>query len=225
MKLTLAITHYNRFDLLKECFTDLPDIVDEVLIQDDCSRPDEIEKLLNHNFARPVKIRVNVKNIGMSLNKAQAIENGSNNWVIIFDSDNVIDQNYFDSIPKILDPNVIYCPDFAKPEFDYTQLSGIRYSKNRVKELIKIKGFEAHLNTCNYLVNRKKYLEVYQHNPEMKGTDTIWFAYLWLKEGYSFEIVPGMQYFHRVHKESGFLKDMKYNMKQAEKVKKLILSL
>lgn len=224
MKFTLAITHYNRPELLKECIGEQLNI-DEVLIQDDFSTPENIGKLIAQSYPNAASFRVNTANIGMSRNKAQAIDNASNNWVIIFDSDNIIKQNYLDAIPKSLDPKVIYCPEFAVPEFDYTAFSGIRYGKHRVKELMKLKGFEAHLNTCNYLVNKKKYLEVYQHNPEMKATDTIWFAYLWLKAGYSFEIVPGMQYFHRVHKESGFLKDMKYNMKQAEKVKKLILSL
>lgn len=224
MKFTLAITHYNRYELLKECFPAGLEL-DEILIQDDCSKKDQIEKIMTDPHFYGCNLRANVKNIGMSMNKAQAIENSRNNWVVIFDSDNRINQSYFEFIPKVLDPKVIYCPEFAVPEFDYTAFSGIRYGKHRVKELIKLKGFEAHLNTCNYLVNKKNYLEVYQHNPEMKATDTIWFAYLWLKAGYSFEIVPGMQYFHRVHKESGFLKDMKYNMKQAEKVKKLILSL
>ena len=224
MKLTLAITHYNRPELLRQAI--LPGLdVDEILIQDDCSTPENIQKLTTYPELNGTTLRVNTKNIGMGLNKAQAIKNSSNNWVIIFDSDNKIGQDYIKAIPSVLDPKVIYCPEFAFPEFDYRELSGVRYGRNRVKELMKIKGFEAHLNTCNYLVNKKKYLEVYQHNPEMKATDTIWFAYLWLKAGYSFEIVPGMQYFHRVHKESGFLKDMKYNMKQADNLKKLILSL
>lgn len=222
MKLTLAITHYNRPELLKECLSSKLNI-DEILIQDDHSNHDDLRELLS----MPIEcnVRVNTINIGMSRNKAQAIENASNNWVIIFDSDNKIDQSYIDAIPKKLDPNVIYCPEFAYPNFDFRHLAGVRYSKNRVKELMKEKNFEVHLNCCNYLVNKKKYLEVYKHNPDMKATDTIWFAYLWLKAGYSFEIVPGMQYFHRVHDGSGFMKDVNYNMKQADNLKKLILSL
>jgi hypothetical protein len=81
------------------------------------------------------------------------------------------------------------------------------------------------MNTCNYLVNREEYLKIYQHNPEMKGTDTIWFNYLWLKAGNSFYVVPGMEYYHRVWEGSGFLADCDYNMKRAKEVKELIKQL
>lgn len=59
----------------------------------------------------------------------------------------------------------------------------------------------------------------------MKATDTIWFSYLWLKSGRLMFIVKDMHYFHRVHKDSGFLQEVDYNMKKAEEIKKMIMEL
>lgn len=84
---------------------------------------------------------------------------------------------------------------------------------------------ECLFNTCNYLVNRAEYLRVYQHNADMKATDTIHFNYLWLSAGNHFYVVPGMEYYHRVHDGSGFLQDCSYNMAKAKEIKELIKSL
>lgn len=59
----------------------------------------------------------------------------------------------------------------------------------------------------------------------MKGSDTIWMGYLWLKAGNSLYVVPGMYYFHRIHSGSGFAENMEYNMSKSEEVKKKILAL
>lgn len=76
-----------------------------------------------------------------------------------------------------------------------------------------------------FFINRDAYLRVYESNRDMKATDTAWFNYLWLKSGGSFYVVPGMEYYHRQHSGSGFLQDAAYNMKQAEKIKKMMMAL
>lgn len=80
-------------------------------------------------------------------------------------------------------------------------------------------------NTCNYVVHRDSYISIWEENKEMKGSDTIWFNYLWLKAGKSFFVVPGMHYQHRVHNGSGFMQDVDYNMTKAEEIKQLIMNL
>lgn len=223
MKYSLCVTHYNRAELLKQCFPSMVGVVDEIIIQDDASRPEEITKVMI-NHSDHARIIANTFNIGMSRNKAECVSNAENNWCILFDSDNIITPAYTAALPKTLDPTVIYCPAFARPDFDYRHIGGT-INRNNIKQYLQLPRFEALLNTCNYVVNRKKYVETYEYNAEMKATDTIWFAYLWLRAGYSFQVVPGMEYFHRVHKESGFLADIDYNMKQAVKMKKLLLEL
>lgn len=224
MKFTLAVTHYNRSELLKQCFPSLVGQVDEIVIQDDCSSRDEIKELLT-NHSDHAKIYANTVNIGMSRNKAEAVSNSENNWVILFDSDNIITPAYLQAIPKKLDQNTIYCPSFARPDFDYRKFEGVKIDLSNIKDFIKIPMFDCHLNTANYLVNRKVYVENYAYNPDVRGNDTVWHAYNHLANGGSFFIVPGMEYFHRVHPGSEYLKHTDYNLRQGEEIKKLILAL
>lgn len=236
MNLSLAITTFNRFEFTIESFSQVIDDprIDDIIILDDCSTDGSFEKMVKH-FAGIDKVRVmrQLKNRGMSLNKRDAISYARNEWVAIIDSDNVIGQMYLDAIHGFgvyaglhnLDHERIYIPEFAKPKFDYRKFSGKTFNKRNVIDLITNDMGYVALNTCNYVVHRDTYLKIYEPNQSMKGTDTIWFNYLWLKAGYSFYIVPNMQYFHRVHNGSGFMKDIGYNMKQAEKIKKMIMAL
>ncbi len=226
--ISLCITTYNRFEMLMESFAQVldDDRISEIVIMDDCSDIAIYDKILAATFDMPkVRLIRNSENLGMSLNKRKAIEAAKNEWVCIFDSDNVIGPDYLDALDKIgvLDSTTIYCPSFAKPQFDFRKYEGwhILHAGNMMQESMG----ECFFNCCNYLVNRDEYLKVYQHNPAMKGTDTIWFNYLWLKAGNSFYVVPGMEYMHRVWDGSGFLQDVHYNMKQAKEIKELIKAL
>jgi len=243
MNLSLAITTFNRYEFTIESFCQVIDDprIDDIIILDDCSTDGSFEKLVRH-FAGIEKVRVmrQLKNRGMSLNKRDAISFARNEWVIIFDSDNVITPSFIDAFEKsrvltesfgevleIDDPyyKIIYCPDFASPRFNYLKYSGKIVNRENVKRVIKDEMGNCLLNTCNCIINRDEYLRVYKPNHEMIATDTIWMNYLWLNAGNWFYVVPDMQYFHRVHPGSGFLEDAAYNMKQAEKIKKMIMAL
>lgn len=230
--ISLCITTYNRYKLLFESFSQVldDDRISEIVIVDDCSDSAIYDQVLTavsrmNLFGHKIRLYRNDLNLGMSRNKASAIELASNDWCIILDSDNVIDKSYIDAIPFHLNNLIIYAPAYARPQFDYRQYQNHTFTKDNTPGLIANSVVEMMLNTCNYLVNRDEYLKVYQHNPEMKGTDTIWFNYLWLKSGRSIHVTKGMEYDHRVHAGSGFLADCDYNMKKAKEVKELIKSL
>lgn len=228
MKLTLAITNYNRYELLLKAYAEVIDDprISEVLIMDDHSDPD-IFKLVHELRTTHPKIRVirQTVNRGMMQNKADAIAFSKNEWVIIFDSDNIIRKDYLDAIPETLDSGTIYLPDFAAPNFNYQMFGGWEVTSLNVKRFVLDDNGNLCLNTCNYLVHRDTYGKVFKNNPEMKGTDTIYMAYLWLTAGKKFYVVPGMSYYHRVHPGSGFMADAAYNMKKSEEVRKLIAAL
>lgn len=228
MNLTLAITTHNRFDLLLKSFAKVVnnDRITEIIILDDCSDRlvyDSIAKEVRHN--EKVKLFRQAKNRGMSRNKADAISYALNEWVIILDSDNVIDYRYIDAIPLNLTKDVIYCPDFAEPAFDYRKFGGHEINLINLPNYIYDKEFNMLLNTCNYVVNRDAYLKVYKENPEMKATDTKWFAYLWLQAGGTFKVMKDCPYYHRVHKDSGFMADVAYNMAKDRELTGLIKTL
>ena len=226
--ISLCITNYNRYEMLMESFAQVlnDDRISEIVIVDDCSTDEIYGKVLAAVFDMPkVRLYRNQENLGMSLNKKRAVDLAKSEWCIILDSDNVIGPDYLDAIPSCLNEQTIYCPSFAKPQFDYRSFSNYLIDRDNVGTFIKKPMAEPVLNTCNYLANRVEYLKVYLHNPEMKGTDTIWFNYLWLRAGNSFYVVPGMEYFHRVHDGSGFLADCDYNMAKAKGIKELIKAL
>lgn len=233
MKLTLAITVYNRYEMLLESFAQVIDDprIDEVLIMDDCSKDEYWNKIKElPKFNDKIKVVRQLENRGMSVNKRDAIFNAKNEWVILFDSDNVIGKDYLDALEKVFHtvaPGMIFCPSFAKPSFDYRAYSGnfINYSNVGSKLKTGEPMISCFFNTCNYCVNREWYLNIWEENAEIKASDTIYFNYLWLKAGRMFMIVPDMHYTHRVHKESGFLQDADYNMKKGEEIKKLIMAL
>jgi len=231
MTLTLAITTYNRYEMLLESFANVIDDprIDEILIMDDASESkywDKIKEL--PNFNHKIKVVRQLSNRGMSVNKKDAVYHSKNEWVILFDSDNVVGKDYLDAFFYHFDydKEEIYCPEFAKPSFDYRKLRRFTIDSYQASHMINTDNeVNMLLNTCNYVVNRDYYLNIWQENKEMKGSDTIWFAYLWLKAGYNFWVVPDMHYFHRVHDGSGFMQDANYNMQKAEEIKKMIMDL
>lgn len=235
MNLSLAITTFNRIELTIESFAQVIDDprIDDIVLLDDASTDGSFEKLVEY-FKGNEKVRVirQAQNRGMSLNKRDAIALSQNEWVAILDSDNVFDASYFDALFNDenvksfgLQKNTICCPAFAKPQFNYTPYQGDAYFLKKVAINIKNPVFNCLMNTANYIVNRNEYLKVYEYNSEMKGTDTVWFNYLWLKAGNCFYVVPGMEYQHLVHAGSGFMQDVDYNMNQSEKIKKMIMAL
>jgi glycosyltransferase involved in cell wall biosynthesis len=229
MKLSLALTTYNRYDLTIQSFAKVIDDerIDEVVILDDASTDGSYEKLRDY-FKGNDRVRVlrQLTNQNMSRNKRDAIAYCKNPFVIILDSDNTISTEYLDALEGVeFREDTIICPTEARPNFIYKKFAGRIFDRTNAKELVSDPMGNCQTNTANYVVPRDEYIRVYEFNPEMKATDTVYFSYLWLKAGYKFHIVKGMGYEHLNHPGSGFLQDLDYNMIQSEKVRQLILSL
>lgn len=227
-QISLCVTNYNRTDMLYESYYKIltDDRVKEICISDDCSNIATKMALVDQHQVKKIVCHFHDQNVGMFLNKRQAIEHAQNEWCILFDSDNIIDSSYIDALLNCEDdPDTIYMPSFARPEFDYRAFNDVVITKENVKEYLDKKMFDCALNTCNYAVNRKAYLSITDLPENTRAADTISFNYLWLKAGKKFKIVPMMEYGHRVHEGSGFLQDATESMKRAEEVKQLIAQL
>lgn len=228
-KLSLCITSYNRVEPLIQSFRNVhhDSLIDEIIIIDDCST-DEVQEQLHERLREFPKVTFITRsiNVGMSKNKQGAIFNARNPWCIIFDSDNILQQDYLDKV-RVLDakPFRIYAPDAALPHFNYQAFADVEITQENAKDYLDKEMFGCLLNTCNYLVNREHYLATYEYNPFIKASDTAWFNYLWLKSGGAIQVVRGMTYFHRTHEGSGWLQDSDYNQKTFEIIKELIRNL
>jgi glycosyltransferase involved in cell wall biosynthesis len=208
-KISLALTTYNRIDDTLLSFNQLlnDDRISEIVINDDFSDIDIFENLkekIKSLNSEKIKLLRNIENMGVSRNKKEAISLCNNDWVIIFDSDNIIDKSYIDKLyeEEIWYDDVIYCPDEAGP-FNYKFLGNLKLDKNDVIDRLNNSMMNCFLNTCNYFVNKQKYVEVYEYEDIL---DTMNFCYLWLKRNYFLRVVENMHYIHRQRPDSDYMK-------------------
>lgn len=205
--ITLSLTTYNRPEMTVDAFNKIKndDRVSEILIVDDHSEWFNYIKLQELCEGEPkVKLIRNKKNVGCYHNKRIAVKEASNDWVILFDSDNKIDSSYLDALPNDLKKDTIYAPEFARPHFDYRGFANELMTKENIRNYVNVQGFDCLINTCNFLVHKESYLRSWVDHPEPWTADTLFMNYNWLSDGNSIEVVKGMQYDHLVHDGSHY---------------------
>lgn len=226
--ITLAITNYNRVALLRESFAQVidDDRISEIVISDDASDL-TVYKAIQHEYKDIAKVKIhrNLSNVGVYQNKYRSALHATNDWVILFDSDNVLGKDYIDKLYELpeWDEHTEYCPAKAHPSFDYSKLGLI--TKENVNSMWRIKQFDAFVNTNNSFFNREEYLRHFDPDFEPISSDSIYMNYRWLAAGNKIQVVKGMEYYHRIHKGSHYVQNCeKSNVIHAsimEKIKQL----
>ena len=208
--ISLALTHYNRFKLLLEAIREVQDhpAISEIVISDDASTDGSWERLLRHfRTNSKVKLFRNERNLDCYANKAKAVERATCDWVILFDSDNILPLAYLETLLNkipIWCPNSAYLPVFASPHFDYRAFTGLIVTRQNVAQFMGQRGFTTALNTANYFFNRNEYLKVWDGSVNPHTADSIYQNYRWLKAGNTLVFVRDLTYFHRVHSQSHY---------------------
>jgi glycosyltransferase involved in cell wall biosynthesis len=213
MNISLCITNFNRSTLLLESFKQVIDDprISEIVIVDDCSDP-AIYREVVENVWKPnghkVKLFSNEKNLDCYRNKREAISKASNEWGIIFDSDNILTKSYLDRIENLfiggLNTKTVYQPSFAQPHFDFTKYESFLIDKSNVGKYLEDDTFGTMLNAMNYFVNRDEYLKVWDGSVDPVTSDSIFQNFNWFKAGNNMYVVPGLYYEHRVHDGSHY---------------------
>lgn len=207
-KITIAIPTFNRSEMTIESFYDVynDERVGEVVIVDDASDLDIYEDLKSMCDALPkVKLYRNLTNQDCYRNKMTAISYATNEWCILLDSDNKIDKSYIDAIfAHDWYKNVIFTPSFAMPNFNFQEYSCLQVAKKNVSEYIDKPMFETMLNACNFFVNKFEYICSWDGNVDPVTSDSIFFAYCWLRDGNMINVVPNLTYQHKVHEGSHY---------------------
>jgi glycosyltransferase involved in cell wall biosynthesis len=209
--ISLCIPTHNRTGLLFDAFREVvaDDRVSEIVIVDDAS-DDEIFTTVAWfcKDIEKVKLYRNEKNLDCYRNKREAISKATNEWVIIFDSDNVITKSYIDRIENLyvagLNQNTIYHPSFAEPNFNFTTYEGLLFNKDNVSRYMHDGTFQTMLNAMNYFVNRDEYLKVWDGSVDPVTSDSIYQNFNWINSGGSIYVVPELKYMHRVHSGSHY---------------------
>lgn len=207
--ISICITTWNRTDLVVRAFEKVldDDRIGEVVIVDDSSPMELYFKLESMVSGLPkVTLFRNGENLDCYANKARAISLAKNEWCILLDSDNVIDKSYLDALYALPDWSRVtfYCPEFARPHFDYRMFSGNLIYKENVHSHVGSKAFDCLINTANYFVHQGVYLSVFDPNINPHAADTIYMNHRFLDKGGYLYVVPGMQYEHMVHDGSHY---------------------
>jgi hypothetical protein len=222
---TLSITTMDRFDdFLSKYLIEYLDneYINEIIITDE--NGNDIEKI-KHAFPDNQKL-VLIKNnerLGPFLNKIKACSYAKNEWIVLMDSDNFAFKDYFQIAKKYIQEkvgeqkNIILAPCKAKPNFDYSHLSGFIYKKgnfiqnnNLEKQIIqKHNSFSNVLmNTGNYVINKylinNLNLSLETDNIQKSSAcDVIYFNTLLFEQlDLNMYIVPNLEYDHVVHNGS-----------------------
>ena len=212
-------------------------LISEVVICDDHSEFSNYVKLWNsiqELSNDKIKLFRNNTNLKPLRNKYETVKHCNNEWVILLDSDNIIDNEYVSNLP-VLDINqkadILYCPErLINPAgmiiWNYSKIEKF-INKGNVKQYIGTGNFQTFLNTGNYFLNRDAYLKVHEQriSKELSINDALYFSYLWLKAGNNMGIVPGLNYIHRVHKGSWYKNNQKECGKATDEIIKLIKQL
>lgn len=237
--ITFAVTAWNEtnrgdFQWIKECLEAASEhpMIDEIVVVNDAST--DIDRLRDEISRTPklTKVVQNPVNLGVFGNKVTSVEESSGDWVVMCDSDNVMDESYFDRIAEIqLRPNRLYGPSFGQPELDYRGLVG-EWTTETILQLPNrpaddIRWFWCLANTGNWIVPRTQFLSRFRDIPRLRSdlwqpdyfsagsdrknphwryvydaADSFFINKVWWSSGGVLSIVEDLKYYHRMDKKA-----------------------
>ena len=223
---SLCIATFERFDHFLVNY--LPkyienEYIDEIVITDETGN--DVDKIIEKFGDNPkLKLIKNESRLGPFFNKRKACLNAKNDWIALIDSDNFADKEYFRIAKTYLEDNslvdkknIVLAPSKAKPNFDYSHLSGFVYKigdflKNNEMEKKLINSYNVGsntlMNTGNYIINKYLFDNLDLTNEKdnvsrSSACDVIYFNTLLFEQlDLNLHIVPGLEYEHVVHNGS-----------------------
>lgn len=228
---TLCIPTMDRFDNFLS--KNLPkyltnELISEIIITDE--NGNDVNKIKNTFSNDKLKLFINEQRLGPFSNKISACSKASNEWIVLIDSDNFADNNYFLVAKKYIDDNIreekniILAPSFAKPNFNYSHLAGFIYkkgnfhnNKNLESSLINTSYSPSTtlMNTGNYIINKylidNLNLSNETENIKMSSAcDVIYFNTLLFEQlDLNLHVVTNLEYEHVVHNGSVYIQTHK----------------
>jgi len=222
---SLCIPTMNRFDIFLSKYLVKylnNEYINEIIITDENGNDIEKIKRAFPDSEKLVLIK-NERQLGPFLNKLKACSFAKNEWIVLMDSDNFAYKDYFIVAKKYIEEkigdqkNIILAPCKARPNFDYSHLSGFIYKKgdfdknNKLeKQIIKSKNSPSIplMNTGNYIINKYLINNLNLQNEmnninKTSSCDVIYFNTLLFEQlDLNMYIVPNLEYDHAVHNGS-----------------------
>ena len=225
-KISILIPFYNNSSFIKDTIEYIKDDIriNEIIINDDYSTEKEFGNLKEIvGDIDKIKIYRNKENLGVYLNKLKTVSYSNNEWGVLLDSDNIISKEYIDKIYEELpwDKNILYCPDnsitfpgIPSKYLNFTKYSNLIINNQNILKYIHQQLFRTFLNDGNYFINTKefyktmiKYFQNYRPFYFVSCCDVIVANTDWLidNNNHKIKIVKGMNYLHRLHKNSVYV--------------------
>jgi glycosyltransferase involved in cell wall biosynthesis len=233
MKISFATTAYqesrdgnSRGGNLLRCISPAishESICEIVVVNDSPEDKGFVDDLLGH--LPKVRVFHNQQNLGVFLNKIEAICSCTSEWVCMCDSDNYFPPQLLSLLAKTCETareDGWILPSFGKPNFDYRHLAG-NWSAGDIGKFLQLPMSQCCLNTGNQTVHRDSFANVFgsmrlkrQWHTEMpnpmrvrnnqlvreewrlsyNACDSMLLCMTWLQsEGY-LSVLPGYQYLH-----------------------------
>jgi hypothetical protein len=217
--ISLAITTYNRTDLVVESFLSVlnNEYITEIVVVDDFSDEsifDDLKLKLDELQNDKIKLYRNGSNLKPLLNKLETIKHCQNEWVILLDSDNKITNDYIDVIKKLdKDENILYVPETLlrfndEKIIDFCNIKNCFIKIENIKDYLNKPEIDTVLNVGNFFVNKDKYLDTFlgkNLDIGLQTNDAFYFSYLWIISNRIINVVDGLSYYHRQHDGSWYL--------------------
>lgn len=227
IKISLAVPCYNSSKFIRNNLEKVinDDRISEVMVSDDCSNDfDQLKSALNG--LPKITIHKNDVNIGAMANKYQAVSMCSNSWSILLDSDNVLNIKYIDALYAKYWGNgdIIYCPSFARPIFDFRVWNNKTCDLGFVRQEILNDRFMVLLNTGNYLVPTREYCNLIRNNKDTRIIpDVMLFNYYWLQAGNKLHVVKDMEYDHTARPDSFWMSNQERGGSEVQTLRAAII--
>lgn len=242
--ISLAITTYDRSGFVIESFINVLNnpFINEIVIVDDCSDISIYNNLktIIDNLNNPkIKLYRNETNLDVFLNKRRSVELCTNDWVIQFDSDNILGEDYINIIRGLgrLEEDMLYCPETlydiynTKVQWTYSEFNHLIFDKSNIRTYVRDVNFETNMNTGNNFFNRNTFLEATKESnidepiADISAGDGMYIYYLWILAGNRAKVVKGLRYIHRLHAGSNYLNHIEqgqaFNHKTVVKIENL----
>lgn len=246
-KISLAISTFNNCEFVNDTLQNIKNnpYISEIILCDDCSKPEQFKILEKYKEQyNKIKIFKNHQNLGAYYNKLKSLSHCNNEWALMLDADNVINNTFIEILCKEnWNKEIIYAPDWAKTfikydqkdnnhssQLDYTFISNQIIDNKKAYELRNNSKFKCFLNTGNYFVNIETFLNLcdnkYDRN-EIPSIDILYMNHCWLLNNKKIKVVKNLRYYHRLHNKSLYVsskhhKDDKFTNEFFIKLKNII---
>jgi hypothetical protein len=213
---TLCIPTMNRFDSFLKDF--IPKylsnpLVNEIIITDETG--EDFEKITNTYNDSKLRVFKNEQRLGPFLNKWKALNLATGDWIVLMDSDNFADVDYFTAAKQFIETNqlkqnTVLMPSWARPLHSYKDCPP-SFSKHNTS-ISTAFHLSKCMNTGNYILSSDlvKGLNIEKELPQIpysSACDVIYFNTLLLEQfpNLTFYIVNDMEYDHATHEGSIYL--------------------